>query len=79
MKYYGSLHARILKHVVARVIAEVLQVEGTSRPDNLLSESVHPCMITSVNREVLEEMKMKNPKKRSSLLITASQMSLLIW
>ena len=32
-------------------------------PDGPLSQSVHLRAITSANREVQEEMKMKNPKK----------------
>ena len=33
-------------------------------PDGPLSQSVHPRAITSADREVQEEMKIKNPKKR---------------
>ena len=53
-------------HGITGAIVEVFQLPD---PDGTLSELVHPHLITSANREVLEELKkMKNLNKCGSYM-----------
>ena len=55
----------MLVHHVTIDITEIFKLKDLPDPDGPLSESVNPCSITSVNREVLEEIRKTklNPKK----------------